>query len=84
MAYKIDQEVKAIIDACYQRARTILTERRALMDKIAGVLLEREVLDAEDFAKLMEDDAEKQPQELPELPDERIDILPNTSRDFLA
>ena len=84
VAYKIDQEVKAIIDACYQRARTILTERRALMDKIAGVLLEREVLDAEDFAKLMEDDAEKQPQELPELPDERIDILPNTSRDFLA
>ena len=84
VAYKIDQEVKAIIDACYQRARTILTERRALMDKIAGVLLEREVLDAEDFAKLMENDAEKQPQELPELPDERIDILPNTSRDFLA
>ncbi|MBQ9433801.1 MAG: ATP-dependent zinc metalloprotease FtsH [Synergistaceae bacterium] len=81
VAYKIDQEVKAIIDSCYLKAKTILTERRELMDKIAGVLLEREVLDAEDFAKLMD---ESTPSELPDIPDERIDILPNTSRDFLA
>lgn len=81
VAYKIDQEVKAIIDSCYLKAKTILTERRELMDKIAGVLLEREVLDAEDFAKLMD---EGTPSDLPKLPDERIDILPNTSRDFLA
>ena len=81
VAYKIDLEVKAIIDSCYLKAKTILTERRELMDKIAGVLLEREVLDAEEFAKLMD---EGTPSNLPELPDERIDILPNTSRDFLA
>ena len=81
IAYKIDQEVKAIIDACYQKARAILTERRELMDKIAATLLEREVLDADDFAKLMDTDT---PSDLPELPDERIDILPNTGRDFLA
>ena len=81
VAYKIDQEVKAIIDACYQKARAILTERRELMDKIAATLLEREVLDADDFAKLMDTDT---PSDLPELPDERIDILPNTGRDFLA
>ena len=81
VAYKIDQEVKAIIDSCYLKAKTILTERRELMDKIAGVLLEREVLDAEEFAKLMD---EGTPSDLPDIPDERIDILPNTSRDFLA
>ena len=83
IAYKIDQEVKAIIDSCYLKAKTILTERRELMDKIAGVLLEREVLDAEEFAKLMEEGSDT-PSSVPELPDERIDILPNTSRDFLA
>ncbi|MBQ3399377.1 MAG: ATP-dependent zinc metalloprotease FtsH [Synergistaceae bacterium] len=83
VAYKIDQEVKAIIDTCYQRARAILTERRNLMDKIAGVLLEREVLDAAEFAKLM-DEAPDNPASVPELPDERIDILPNSGRDFLA
>ena len=84
VAYKIDQEVKAIIDSCYQRARAILTERRELMDKIAGVLLEREVLDAEEFAKLMEEDTENTASSVPELPEERIDILPNSGRDFLA
>ena len=84
VAYKIDQEVKAIIDSCYQRARTILTERRELMDKIAGVLLEREVLDAEEFAKLMEEGSENTASSVPELPEERIDILPNSGRNFLA
>ncbi len=84
VAYKIDQEVKAIIDSCYQKAKTILSERRELMDKIAGVLLEREVLDAEDFDRLMNEDKSDMPEDLPELPDGRIDILPNTSRDFLA
>ena len=84
VAYKIDQEVKAIIDSCYQKAKTILSERRELMDKIAGVLLEREVLDAEDFDRLMNDDKADMPEDLPEIPDGRIDILPNTNRDFLA
>ena len=81
IAYKIDLEVKAIIDSCYQKAKTILTERRELMDKIAAVLLEREVLDAEEFSKLMD---EGTPPDLPKLPEERIDILPNTSKDFFA
>ncbi|MBQ3654391.1 MAG: ATP-dependent zinc metalloprotease FtsH [Synergistaceae bacterium] len=84
VAYKIDQEVKSIIDSCYQKAKTILSERRELMDKIAGVLLEREVLDAEDFDRLMNDDKADMPEDLPEIPDGRIDILPNTNRDFLA
>ena len=53
IAYQIDKEVKAIIDTCYETAKEILTSRRALMDKIAGVLLEREVIDAEEFDRLM-------------------------------
>ena len=77
------------------------------MDKIANVLLEREVLDAEDFAKLMSEgdksekekiDREKSEPEttgktgekinenekVDELPEIRIDKLPNTNHDFLA
>ena len=107
VAYAIDKEVKAIIDSCYERAKEILTSRRALMDKIANVLLEREVLDAEDFAKLMSEgdksekekiDREKSEPEttgktgekinenekVDELPEIRIDKLPNTNHDFLA
>ena len=55
VAYQIDQEVKTIIDTCYENAKEILAARRALMDKIAGVLLEREVIDAEEFDRLMKE-----------------------------
>ena len=80
VAYAIDKEVKAIIDECYERAKEILTENRDLLDKIANVLLEREVLDAEEFSKLMEENKKTEP----ELPEIRIDNIPNTNRDFLA
>ena len=84
IAYAIDQEVKAIIDACYARARDILRERRALMDKIAGVLLERELLDGSEFEALMnEEPADVQPDEcVPPLPEARGDGLPRDG--FLA
>ena len=66
VACAIDQEVKSIIDSCYARAKEILTERRALMDHITEVLLEREVLDGAEFDILMEggelpDRTEKKP-----------------------
>ena len=53
VAYAIDQEVKAIIDSCYAKAKEILTEKRELLDRIATVLLEREVLDGKEFEALM-------------------------------
>ncbi|MBQ9574543.1 MAG: cell division protein FtsH, partial [Synergistaceae bacterium] len=98
IAYKIDLEVKAIIDECYENAKEILTSRRALMDKIADVLLEREVIDAEEFDRLMKEgtidltknetnvDAENSVNapDIPEMPDIRVDTLPKTGRDFLA
>ena len=53
VAYAIDQEVKAIVDSCYAKAKEILTENKALLDKIAGILLERETLDGKEFEALM-------------------------------
>ena len=53
VAYAIDQEVKAIIDSCYARAKEILSEKRELMDNIATILLERETLDGQEFDLLM-------------------------------
>ena len=93
VAYKIDQEVKAIIDTCYENAKEILTARRALMDKIADELLEREVIDADEFDRLMNEtnvEPQKAPEiaedapDVPEMPDIRVDMLPKTGRDFLA
>ena len=54
IALEIDKEVRSIIDECYERSRVILTENRAKMDQIVRVLLEKEMLEREDFIALME------------------------------
>ncbi len=86
IAYVIDKEVKAIIDSCYERAKEILTEHRALMDKIANALLEHEVIDAEEFEKLMNENENEEIKnsDVPELPEIRVDNVPKTNTEFLA
>jgi cell division protease FtsH len=53
IAKAIDEEVRAIMDQCYETARLILTENREMMDTIAAVLLEKESLEREEFLQLM-------------------------------
>ncbi|HJZ12919.1 MAG TPA: cell division protein FtsH, partial [Acidobacteriota bacterium] len=53
-AMKIDQEMKRIIMTNYDRARSLLTENRHLLERIAEALLEREVLDAEQIRQICE------------------------------
>lgn len=81
IAYLIDQEVKSIIDSCYETAKGILSSRRDLMDRITSELLEKEIIDSEDLDRLMRD----KEQDSQDLPDERIDKLPEFgTHDFLA
>ncbi len=49
----IDEEVKAILDAAYQRARKILTENLDALKRVATAVLERETLDAEEIDLLL-------------------------------
>ncbi|MEJ5298974.1 MAG: ATP-dependent zinc metalloprotease FtsH [Armatimonadota bacterium] len=53
VAEKIDAEVRRIIETCYDRAMSILTEHRAKMDEISELLLERETIEREEFERLM-------------------------------
>ena len=53
MAMSIDKEIRAIMEAAYDRARRILVENREKMDTIVKVLLERETLEREEFEALM-------------------------------
>jgi cell division protease FtsH len=53
VAEKIDAEVRRIIESCYDRAVSILTEHRAKMDEISELLLERETIEREEFERLM-------------------------------
>ncbi len=57
VAKAIDEEVRAIIDQGYERAREILTENRDTMDMIAEVLLEKETLTREEFLALLNGEA---------------------------
>ena len=48
----IDEEIKAIIDNAYKTAEKILNENLDKLHKVAGVLLEKEKIDGEEFDKI--------------------------------
>lgn len=62
-AVSIDEEVRAIISKCMIRAEKILEENREMLDKLSMVLLEREILDAEEINIIMRGE------ELPPIPE---------------
>ncbi len=49
----IDQEVRAIVDAQYERAHGLLTEAKDLLILVSDTLIEREILDGAQLAQLM-------------------------------
>ena len=51
----IDAETKNIIDKAYKRAEEILKEHIDKLHVVAGVLLEKEKIDGEEFAKIFEE-----------------------------
>jgi len=53
-AVQIDKEVKRMVNAAYDSARSILTKNRDTLERIALALLEREVLDANEVKLIME------------------------------
>ncbi len=49
IAAQIDREVREILAQAYQKAKSILTEHRELMDRLSDTLVERETLDGDEF-----------------------------------
>ena len=54
VAGTIDEEVKRIIDECYQKARAIIHENHAVLDACAKLLLEKEKITRSEFEALFE------------------------------
>ena len=54
VATAIDQEVKRIIDECYTQAKQIITDNRAVLDRCAELLLEKEKISQQEFEALFE------------------------------
>jgi cell division protease FtsH len=52
VAFDIDNAVREIIDAAYQKSKDVLTEHRVLLDTIAHYLLEIETLTFEDIEEI--------------------------------
>jgi cell division protease FtsH len=54
---EIDAEIKKIVDEAHTRARNILTKKKKILDKVAQILLEKEVIGGEELKQLVSEAA---------------------------
>jgi len=54
IAAEIDVEVKRILDDTHDKTQKIIEEKRETIDSLAKLLLEKEVVDREEFKKLLQ------------------------------
>ena len=52
-AREIDSEVKRIIDESYKKVKSMLADRRALLERVAHTLLEKESIDGEELRSII-------------------------------
>jgi cell division protease FtsH len=57
----IDEEVRAIVDTCYEKARQILVENRSKLDAMAEALMKYETIDANQIDDIMDDKIPRAP-----------------------
>ncbi|OPX20297.1 MAG: cell division protein FtsH [Desulfobacca sp. 4484_104] len=57
-AQEIDREVSALIENAHHRAKAILESKREILEKVAKILLEKEVLEGDDLRALLNSKAE--------------------------
>lgn len=50
----IDEEVRLLVEAAYKQAKQVLMNNRALLDKLAQMLVEKETVDAEELQNLLD------------------------------
>src|SRR5260370_17850462 len=71
-AIQIDEEVRKMVSAGYSTAKSILSENRETLIKIAKALIEREVLDASEVKMLVEGQELPPIKPLPPKPDDGV------------
>jgi len=57
----IDEEVRTIVDTCYEKARQILIENRSKLDAMADALMKYETIDAHQIDDIMDDKPPRPP-----------------------
>jgi cell division protease FtsH len=53
MATKIDRQIREIVFRCHAEARRLIKENRALVDRLAEVLLDQETIEGDQFRQLV-------------------------------
>jgi len=54
VAHEIDEEMRSIINSCYEKTKKIITENKELLSLIANALLEDEIITKEEIEYLVE------------------------------
>jgi len=57
MATQIDVEISTVMEQTHQRVRNILSERRKVLDKLAHLLSEKEIVQGEELRQLLSESA---------------------------
>jgi cell division protease FtsH len=54
-AREIDDEIRKIIDQSYIKVKTVLTEKKEILQRVAQILLEKESIDGEALRKILQE-----------------------------
>lgn len=61
IASKIDEQLRFIANKCYENAKKIIRENRALIDYLVDLLIEKETIEGDTFRKIVNDFQVKKP-----------------------
>jgi cell division protease FtsH len=50
---RIDAQVRVIVDQCYEEAKRIMRDNRALIDRLVDLLVERETIDGDELRQIV-------------------------------
>jgi cell division protease FtsH len=69
IASRIDAQVRAIVEECYENAKKIIRENRTVTDRIVDLLIEKETIDGEEFRQIVAEytDVPEKAQYVPQL-----------------
>ena len=69
IASRIDAQVRLIVEHCYDDARRIVRDNRAVVDRLVDLLIEKETIDGEEFRQIVAEytDVPEKEQYIPQL-----------------
>ncbi|HXS48373.1 MAG TPA: cell division protein FtsH, partial [Solirubrobacterales bacterium] len=80
IAREIDDEIRRIVEAAHQTAKDLLNDKRTELERISGILLSRETIDAEQFVALLDGKPEDEIFADEEEPSQPVESAPEPER----